>query len=331
MKKILSFLAAGALALGLIGCSGDLHDDVKVDPNAMAGYWSYTIVDAAEATSGEVGIITSITGGNQSGALGADDIFPIEAGEVTAVIWDGKNKTNLMKNTRTDLPTLESLSITLTGTEAAIFAFTPEKVVNLWVYDSVDTDINLTGGSWPGVQSTPTAEVDSYNFTVTINVTGLDDIEYVNWVDFTNWKTPFVAWNNFWKIGKEEAEFDNPNDYEGHVVTLEEVIEKTLASAEEAKISKVESGKATFVYTIKDSTKADPILSIALCTILNAPATADPANPKSFVNEDGVIENDFCKCGVQTDSFKVTLNADETTTPTINLVFDGTNTLKKAE
>ena len=27
MKKILSFLAAGALALGLIGCSGDLHDD----------------------------------------------------------------------------------------------------------------------------------------------------------------------------------------------------------------------------------------------------------------------------------------------------------------
>ena len=27
MKKLLSFLAAGALALGLIGCSGDLHDD----------------------------------------------------------------------------------------------------------------------------------------------------------------------------------------------------------------------------------------------------------------------------------------------------------------
>ena len=26
MKKLLSFLAAGALALGLIGCSGDLHD-----------------------------------------------------------------------------------------------------------------------------------------------------------------------------------------------------------------------------------------------------------------------------------------------------------------
>lgn len=28
MKKILSFVVAGALALGLIGCSGDLHDVV---------------------------------------------------------------------------------------------------------------------------------------------------------------------------------------------------------------------------------------------------------------------------------------------------------------
>ena len=28
MKKVLSFLVAGALALGLIGCSGDMHNDV---------------------------------------------------------------------------------------------------------------------------------------------------------------------------------------------------------------------------------------------------------------------------------------------------------------
>ena len=31
MKKLISFLAAGALALGLIGCSGDLHDVSGVD------------------------------------------------------------------------------------------------------------------------------------------------------------------------------------------------------------------------------------------------------------------------------------------------------------
>lgn len=33
MKKLLSFLAAGAIALGLIGCSGDLHD--TVDPSTI--------------------------------------------------------------------------------------------------------------------------------------------------------------------------------------------------------------------------------------------------------------------------------------------------------
>ena len=35
MKKLLSFLAVGALALGLIGCSGDLHDAAIID---LSGY-----------------------------------------------------------------------------------------------------------------------------------------------------------------------------------------------------------------------------------------------------------------------------------------------------
>lgn len=35
MKKILSFLAAGALALGLIGCSGDLHEALKTDVSTL--------------------------------------------------------------------------------------------------------------------------------------------------------------------------------------------------------------------------------------------------------------------------------------------------------
>lgn len=35
MKKILSFLAAGALALGLIGCSGDLLDALKTDVSTL--------------------------------------------------------------------------------------------------------------------------------------------------------------------------------------------------------------------------------------------------------------------------------------------------------
>ena len=38
MKKIVSFFAATALALGLIGCSGDLHDDALA-PIDMTGYF----------------------------------------------------------------------------------------------------------------------------------------------------------------------------------------------------------------------------------------------------------------------------------------------------
>ena len=38
MKKIVSFFAASALALGLIGCSGDLHDDALA-PVDMTGYF----------------------------------------------------------------------------------------------------------------------------------------------------------------------------------------------------------------------------------------------------------------------------------------------------
>lgn len=36
MKKILSLIAAGAMALGLIGCSGNLHDDIQADSTILA-------------------------------------------------------------------------------------------------------------------------------------------------------------------------------------------------------------------------------------------------------------------------------------------------------
>ena len=167
MKKlIISAITAAALLFGLASCSGDLHDDVKVDPNEMKGYWSYTIVDSSIADSGSVGIITSITGGDQSGALGKNDIFPIKAGEVTAVIWNGKAGASLEANTRTDMPTLESLNVTLTGNDAAVFAFTPKTSLNFWIYDSVDGDKNLTGGNWPGVVSTATAVAEKWSMTV---------------------------------------------------------------------------------------------------------------------------------------------------------------------
>ena len=49
MKKLLSFLAAGALALGLIGCSGDMHDEL--DPSSIKYgllFGFNTILDTAD-------------------------------------------------------------------------------------------------------------------------------------------------------------------------------------------------------------------------------------------------------------------------------------------
>ena len=49
MKKLLSFLAAGALALGLIGCSGDMHDEL--DPSSIKYgllFGNNTILDTAD-------------------------------------------------------------------------------------------------------------------------------------------------------------------------------------------------------------------------------------------------------------------------------------------
>ena len=112
MKKILSLIAAGAMALGLIGCSGDLHDDAKVDPNAMEGYWSYAIVDASKATSGTVGVTPSVMGA-QAGGFGSNFLFDIAPGDKLEVLWDGKNGSDCIASTRTDCPSLESLGITL--------------------------------------------------------------------------------------------------------------------------------------------------------------------------------------------------------------------------
>lgn len=57
MKKILSLLAAGAMALGLIGCSGDLHDDVQADATIL----------------GEAGIIGTINGWKPAKMTKVDD------------------------------------------------------------------------------------------------------------------------------------------------------------------------------------------------------------------------------------------------------------------
>ena len=181
MKKlILSAITALAFLFGFASCSGDLHDSVVIDPNAMEGYWSYSVFDASQATSGSVGVIVSVKmGTTQSGAFGSPDfVIPATAGSVQAIIWDGSAGSDLSVSTRTDCPSLESLGVTLQSNEFAIIVFTKTATCDLWVYDSEDSDANLSGGTWPGVSTTATVAVEkpsTVSITPTVIATGLPE------------------------------------------------------------------------------------------------------------------------------------------------------------
>ena len=200
MKKlILSAITALAFLFGFASCSGDLHDSVVIDPNAMEGYWSYSVFDASQATSGSVGVIVSVKmGTTQSGAFGSPDfVIPATAGSVQAIIWDGSAGSDLSVSTRTDCPSLESLGVTLQSNEFVIIVFTKTATCDLWVYDSEDSDANLSGGTWPGVSTTATVTVEkpsTVSITPTVIATGLPEelngtILYFTG-NFNGWATP---------------------------------------------------------------------------------------------------------------------------------------------
>ena len=148
MKKLLSVFAAVAMLFSFASCSGDLHDDVKIDPNAMKGYWSYRVLSAADvAPSGEVAVIANCDAG-QTGAYGSPDFkVPATAGTVNYLVWDGIGGTNFTVSGRTDAPTID-----LGDGEFGICVFTPYVTVNLYCYGGEGTD-----DAWPGVEATATA------------------------------------------------------------------------------------------------------------------------------------------------------------------------------
>ena len=65
MKKLLSFLAAGALALGLIGCSGDLHDEeynpISLDGYVISGGWDAWTGNLLEGLSGTSAVLENVS------------------------------------------------------------------------------------------------------------------------------------------------------------------------------------------------------------------------------------------------------------------------------
>lgn len=167
MKKLLSIFMAAAMLFGLASCSGDLHD--MEDPNAMAGYWSYRVIDLAGDTS--VNLITQKDGVGQSGAFGSPDFTVDVSSGTAAIIWNGVDKSDLTLSARSDTPTLSSLGVTLGTNEVCIFVFTPLSSVNLYAYP-VD-DGNFVADDWPGVATIATATVETWSLTV-------DKIEIVN-------------------------------------------------------------------------------------------------------------------------------------------------------
>lgn len=157
MKKLLSVFAAAAMLFGFASCSGDLHDDVKIDPNAMKGYWSYRVLSAADvAPSGEVAVIANCDAG-QTGAFGSPDFkVPATAGTVNYLVWDGINGTDFTVSGRTDAPTID-----LGDGEFGICVFTPYVTVNLYCYGGEGTD-----DVWPGVEATATAVAQPVSYYV---------------------------------------------------------------------------------------------------------------------------------------------------------------------
>lgn len=157
MKKLLSVFAAVAMLFGFVSCSGDLHDDVKIDPNAMKGYWSYRVLSAADvAPSGEVAVIANCDAG-QTGAFGSPDFkVPATAGKVNYLVWDGKGGTDFTVSGRTDAPTID-----LGDGEFAICVFTPYVTVNLYCYGGDGTD-----DTWPGVEATATVVAQPVSYYV---------------------------------------------------------------------------------------------------------------------------------------------------------------------
>lgn len=163
MKKIILSVLSVLMIFGLIGCSGDLHDVVRIDPNAMEGNWYYTVVDVSAAT-GPISMIFS-DGTNQTSDITGVDV---SSGSV-AYIWSNTSK-DAEVSTRTDCPDKSSLG---GAGKVVVYCFSNAPKVNLWAWEG---DTIFVGGVWPGVQmDSDTAAALPIASIERIEVTGLPD------------------------------------------------------------------------------------------------------------------------------------------------------------
>lgn len=279
MKKILSLIAAGAMALGLIGCSGDLHDDVKVDPNAMKGYWSYRVIDTAGDDS--INVITNNAAG-QSGAYGSPDFAVDVSSGTAAIIWDGKGGSDLTVSTRTDCPSLSDINVTLNDGEACIFVFTPYTSVNLYCYPIKDVGA-FTSDKWPGTSTTATVKVEKVKATITIKI--------VNGTPGTTYWFSGLSWDAGWPYAKWGGDVS-------FATSEEKAKYRATADAE---------GNATFPTAFES--EADPGSSLSFaCKIVDIVTENLEAGDPSY--DSGVPENQIIDIGTLTSSKAFTATFD---------------------
>ena len=186
MKKLLSVFAAVAMLFGFASCSGDLHDDVKIDPNAMKGNWFYTVLDVTSITE-SLSIIFN-DGTNQT-----VDITGIDpASGSVAYVWGAKTKADPATiSTRTDCPDKSSLG---GAGKLVVYCFSNAAKVNIWAWEG---DVNITGGSWPGQAMETDAVIPMVDVVIegaTVTANGLPEVLNGTTLYFTgafnNWANP---------------------------------------------------------------------------------------------------------------------------------------------
>lgn len=185
MKKILSFLAAGALALGLIGCSGDLHDALKTDVSTLqirgdlpGASWDGTnLKKDTEDTYSFSFVATTSTGhfaftekdnkwnvayrGTSDGKLyeGFKESFD------KAVLYDAPSLPDCMP---VALTPGASYKITVTGGPATVICKieqTAEAIPMAIVIDGKESDVTPTGDAKYKYEFEPSAEERTVNFS----------------------------------------------------------------------------------------------------------------------------------------------------------------------
>lgn len=185
MKKILSFLAAGALALGLIGCSGDLQDALKTDVSTLqirgdlpGVSWNGTDLDKETEDTYYINFLATTSTGHFAFTEKGNGWNVAYRGTSDGKLYEGF-KTSFDEAVLYDAPKLPdcmpvaltvgaSYKITVTGGPATVnckIEQTAEAIPMAIVIDGKESDVTPTGDAKYKYEFEPSAEERTVNFS----------------------------------------------------------------------------------------------------------------------------------------------------------------------